>query len=76
MTWTETDKNSSVWAKNSGKIKKVYRGVVGELSRGEIALAIHGAADATVTRKDMENHYGIIAENKLAACAINICALM
>ena len=63
MTWTETSKSSSKWLKKRGTVN-VPRGAFGTYdTRGEIALAIHGDAGATVTRKDMEDYFGIKIDN-------------
>ena len=53
--WTEETKVTVSWS--SGSVM-VTRGAIGELSRGAIALLIHGDATATVTRADMENYWG------------------
>ena len=53
--WTEETKKTISWS--SGSIM-VTRGVMGELSRGEIALLIKGDASAEITRADMENYWG------------------
>ena len=62
MTWTETSKSSSKWLKKRGtRTGKVFRDAFETYNtRGEIALAIHGDAGATVTRKYMENYFGEI----------------
>ena len=53
--WTEETKGTISWS--SGNVM-VTRGTIGELSRGEIAMLIHGSPTATVTRVDMENYWG------------------
>ena len=53
--WTEETKKTISWS--SGNVM-VTRGTMGELSRGEIAMLIHGSPTATVTRVDMENYWG------------------
>ena len=63
MTWNETSKSSSKWLKKRGTVN-VPRGAFGTYNtRGEIALAIHGDAGATVTRRDMEDYFGIKIDN-------------
>jgi len=59
----EVSKDSSKWFKKRGTVK-VYRGTFGEFNtRGEISEEIHDDADATVTRKDMEDHFGTRQDN-------------
>ena len=51
------------WLKKRGAVI-VPRGAFSEYNtRGEIAEEIHGDAGATVTRKDMEDRFGIRVEN-------------
>lgn len=57
--WTEETKSQSPhWKSEDITTRKVTRGKVGELSRGEIAKAIHNDIGAEVVRLDMENAYG------------------
>ena len=71
MTWTETSKSSSKWLKKRGAVK-VSRGAFGTYNtRGEIALAIHGDAGAIVSRKDMEDYFGIRIDNNFIETSKN-----
>ena len=54
----ETKSQSPHWKSEDITARKVTRGKVGELSRGEIAKAIHNDIGAEVVRLDMENAYG------------------
>lgn len=54
----ETKTQSPHWKSEDITTRKVTRGKVGELSRGEIADNIHNDLGAKVTRMDMENAYG------------------
>jgi len=57
--WTEETKSQAPhWKSEDITNRKVTRGKVGELSRGEIADNIHNNLKAKVTRLDMENAYG------------------
>ena len=57
--WTEEIKSQAPhWKSEDITTRKVTRGKVGELSRGEIADNIHNSLGAKVTRMDMENAYG------------------
>lgn len=59
MTWTkETKSQAPHWKDEDITNRKVTRGKVGELSRGEIATNIHNDIGAEVARIDMENAYG------------------
>lgn len=54
----ETKTQAPHWKDEDVTTRKVTRGKVGELSRGEIADNIHGSLGAEVARMDMENAYG------------------
>jgi len=54
----ETKSQAPHWKSEDVTTRKVTRGKVGELSRGEIAENIHNSLGAEVTRMDMENAYG------------------
>jgi len=57
--WTKESKSQAPhWKDEDITTRKVTRGKVGELSRGEIADNIHGSLGAEVARIDMENAYG------------------
>jgi len=57
--WTEETKTQAPhWKSEDITTRKVTRGKVGELSRGEIADNIHNDIGAEVARMDMENAYG------------------
>jgi len=72
MTWTETSKSSSNWLKKRGAVNVVPRNAFGVYdTRGEIALAIHGDAGATVTRRDMEDYLGIRKSNNFSEMSKN-----
>ena len=54
----ETKTQSPHWKSEDVTTRKVTRGKVGEISRGEIADNIHGSLSAEVVRMDLENAYG------------------
>jgi len=57
--WTKESKSQAPhWKSEDITTRKVTRGKVGELSRGEIAENIHNDIGAEVARMDMENAYG------------------
>ena len=64
MTWDKVSKNDAKWLKKRGTVKVTRAALDKFNTRGALAKEIHGDANATVTRKDIEDRFGTkIANN-------------